>query len=552
MKTTIKFWIFCVPLIILTACGGGDDLSSSNPTPVTDVDPDTELDPVVPDTDTDTGSNISYLPLMTYESYDEWYGGIAPVYRSYSRDPYIKYFTINPVNATTLEPINTATADDFIISEDGLPVNPRVSFPLLQAIVGNQVKLRTAIVINTSSSMYDTEANDANFIQGIKDYVAAAQANSNYYMAEQEFTVWGYSGVAIEETNGATTDNAQINTALDTVLSNWQSGAYESYGGNNTYDAIVEAVGRYDGPGEFTLNPTLEYKDSTTAAVDDNDLVDRVTPDFIKASTVILFSTGAGTPNIFGPEFAGKALESQATQTYQSTSTPNGSNTDSELLGKPLIYVVPGDLASADDEIIDLAYSTINVLPSSGTYSFSSAIVSAQIASLDAKNISTNQHSIRWASAIRSGVGHKILFETKTASNKFGFKLNSDLDFATTDTSPLPTPQVEITGANNEYIATNSVVLTNVPAYDAATTYADLISKFYPATRWTNQEFNPVTDYVWTYSPVGAINISTTDGSATIAAGATYPITLTLTNSAIDHQGGIITDDFVLTILESN
>jgi hypothetical protein len=542
MKITIKFWIFCLSLVILAACGGGEDINSVN----AETETEAEVDP-------DSDTNVSYLPLMTFESYAEWFNDTdSGIYRSFSRAPFISYTIINPVDATTLDPISTATADDFIISEDGLPINPKVSFPLLQGILGNQLYLRTAIVINTSSSMGGLDAvkdeNRVDFIQGIKDYVAAAQSNSNYYMADQEFTVWGYSGVAIEETPRATSNNTDINNALDTVLAKWQSGAYESSGGNNTYDAIVEAIGRYIGPGQYSSSPVLEFRD-TAEGTDRNDLTDLVTQDYILASNIILFSTGIGISNSFGPDYVSKALESQGTNVYQDNVTPNGSSTEFVLLKKPLIYVVPGDSARADENLVNLAHTTISALLSSDDeYSFSDSIIAAQIASLEAKNSLTNQHLLRWASAIRSGSGHTQVLETRSSDDQYGFKLSNGLDFTVTNSTPLPTPQVEITGANNEYIATNSFSID----YDAATTYANLINKFYPATRWTNQEFNAVTDYSWTVSPAGAVIIDEIDNSVTIATDAGYPITLTLTNNNIDHQGGTITDDFVLTILESN
>ena len=92
--------------------------------------------------------------------------------------------------------------------------------------------------------------------------------------------------------------------------------------------------------------------------------------------------------------------------------------------------------------------------------------------------------------------------------------------------------------------------LTYAAAYDSATTYANLISTFYPATRWTTQTFEE-SDFTWTY-PANSM-IENENGSVTIdSENATFPITLTLTNNNIEHNGATITDNFTLTIQESN
>lgn len=537
MTKTIKNLTLIALLATLVACGGGDDLtiSSENEETTNGLNEDGSVN-------LGDETNVSFLPLMTFESYAAWYDDTnSGVFINYKRSPYITYLTINPVNATTLAPITSAKVTDFSITEDGLPINPKVSFPLLQKIVGNQLSLRTALVINTSGSM--AAIDKTAFIQEIKNYVTAAQSNSNYYIANQEFTVWGYSGGSIEETGGATRSSAAINLALDEVLAKWESDSYNA-GSNHTYDAVVEAIGRYNGPGEFTTAPEIEYRDSTTAAVDDNDLYDYVTPDYIQASSIVLFSSGIGTPNSFAEGFAKQALESQANKIYEEGVAANGSSTDETLLTKPLIYVTPED---TDPTLDALAYKTIDASLTGGVYTFASQIVSAQIDSVEEKNALSNQHVLRWASAIRSGSGHSRLVETRTSDEKYGFKLSSEISFDPSSTDAMPTPQVEITGVNNEYIATNAISSD----YNSAITYANYISAFYPATRWTNQEFNVSVDYEWEATPSASIIINA-DNSASIASGATYPITLKLTNNNIDHQGGTITDDFVLTIFESN
>ncbi len=536
MNRTIKNLTLVTLLSILAACGGSDLEEATGD----ESGEEGELD-------LGPATKVSYLPLMTYINDSAWYDDEnSDVYLNYGRSPFINNFTINPVDSRTLAAVTDTEASDFSITEDDLPVNPKVSFPLLQKIIGNQLAVRSAIIINTSGAMAGVDK-DA-FIQGIKNYVIAAKAHSDYYIANQAYTVWGYSGTVVEETTGATSDLTDINVALDSVLAKWKTETYEaSSGSNHTYDAIVEAIGRYNGPSEFTGAADLEFRDSTTAAADDNDLIEYITPDYILASNVLLFSRGYGTPNNFGSAFAEKALTAQSTKIYDPTSVGAGANTDTLLKAMPLIYVVPDDSSDLDDFLSSLAASTINTGISGGKYEFSDQVIASQRSGLGQKDGLSNQHVLRWASAIRSGEGHNVSVKTRTADDEYGFTLSYKIDLNPANLAAMPDPQVEITGANNEYIAANLISSD----YDSAITYANLISNFYPATRWTNQVFDVAADYQWVATPPASITINA-DNSASIASGASYPITLTLTNNNIEHSGATGTDSFTLTIYESN
>ncbi len=528
-------------LSLLTACGGSDDTEGSRfvNNESTDSGSDGE-DSVI---DEGELTNVSYLPLMTIERYKEWYDDTnQDVFLVYRKDNRLNHFTINPVNASTLAPITTATASDFTILEDDIPVNPKVSFPLLQRVIGNNINLTTAIVINTSSAM-DGVDKDA-FIQEVKDYVAAAKASSTYYIANQAFTVWGYDGIAVEETGGYQTSTTNINNALDTVLANWKSAAYrQNTGSNYTYDALVQAIGRYKGDGAFSVTGgTLQFRDSLSA--ENNDLVEFITPDVTYVTSVVLFSAGFGSPNRFDEEFAVKALESQSTLVYEQGVELAGADTQTINYPKTFIYVVP-DGNQQDSVLANKASSVVTNTISGGAYNFASSIVAAQKAHIDVKTAADNQHVLRWASMFRAGTGHTQVVKTRTPEDKYGYTLSTDnIDIEPAEAIEVPQPQVEITGANNEYLAAG--VLSNT--YNSAVAYANEITRFYPATRWTNQTFT-ASDYAWSSTPAAAFTANS-DGSVTINT-ASLPITLTLTNNNIDFEGGTISDDFTLTIYAS-
>ena len=516
--------LYLTLFLALAACSG-------DPVPDTTVggtvDGDTpNIDDVYETTST---SNISFVPLLTLELYKDWSGFDGDnLFRTYFKSPFIKHYTINPVNATTLNSVSTAKITDFVITEDKVPLNPNVNFPMLQKIIGNQVTLVTAIVINTSSSMDGVDKTA--FIAEIKDFVTASKANTSSALANQFFTVWAFDGLIVEETNGYKNTVADVHTALDTVLSKWQAGSYEGAGSNHTYDAVVQAVGRFAGDGPFST--TESFLDANSG--DNNDLFDWVTPDFIRMSNVVLFSAGNGDTNAFNPEFFEKALQSQALLTYDPSTEGAGIDTELLTVGKPLIYVVP-DGAFLDAGVENYAFSVIKNTISGGAYTFASSIVTAQSKALDTRLTLENQYAVRFASAIRQGDAHETVFKTKTPETSYGYSLTSKFDVSSN--LPMPSASVEITGANDEYLAAG--INNEGLDYAAAIAYFDVIQTFYPATRWTNEVFDS-SHYTWTSSGTITHNAN---GSVTVESSNTFPITLTLTNT-------VIGDSFTVTINE--
>lgn len=542
MKNTIIMWTMMVLLSLLTACGGSDSSEGSRFAGESESESESDTG----DDEVDS-TNVSFLPLMTIERYAEWFNDTdSDVFLAYGKSPLINYYLINPINASTLEPITTAQASDFSIKEDDVEVNPKVGFPLLQKVLGNTVVMSTAIVINTSTAMDGVDK--AAFIQEIKDYVTAAKSSTTSYIANQRFTVWGYDGQIVEETNGFKSNVGDIHSALDTVLTKWENATYGiNTGSNYTYDALVHAIGRYVGDGAFSESAApLTLRDSVSG--EDNDLVDYITPDVVYATSVVLFSAGNGNSNRFDTELVVQALESQSTLAYEVGVELAGTSTEVVNYPKTFIYVVPNG-EPVDPVLENSATSVIKNSISDSEYSFAANILSAQKIDIDKKTALDNQHVLRWASAFRGGTGHTRVLSTRTSDDQHGYALTVDgIDFDPALTLEMPTPQVEITGANNEYLASGVIYPNDGSDYDSAIAYADEITRFYPATRWTNQEFSS-SDYTWSSTPASAFTLNS-DGSVTIDTDS-LPITLVLTNSNIDDEGGIISDDFTLTIKAS-
>lgn len=503
----------------LAGCGGssgGAGVKQNDP--VTEDPTDVPTDETDPDDLIDTGdtTNVSYLPLMTLELYKDWSGFENDRrFRIYGHNPFIEHLMISPVDATTLAPIDNALISDFDVMEDDVPLNPQTNFQMLQKVLGNQIHLNTAIVINTSPAMDLVDR--AALINAIKDYVNSVKQSRNEAIKNQTFTVWAFDGgrVAgdggiVEETNGFTSDTTELHSALDTVLAGWSAGKYRVSGTNHAYDAVVEAIGRFKGDGPFSNAEDL----STDGP---NDLWDYVTSDGVWFSNILLFSAGYSDTNRFNAEYAVKAIESQSLSVYDTDSDPSGSASATKELGKALFYMVPEGEAQ-DGVFAGLAAGTFELEYSSGRYSFASSLIVKQEEVIASRINTENQYVIRYASAIRSGEGHKAKLASRTAEDKYGYSLEWEFDRVDFDPSlyQMPEPTPEITGANNEYLSANVAF------------YSD-IQTFYPATRWTNAGYS-TNSYSW--ASTGDISINT-DGSVTVAASNSFPIELTLTNDAL-------------------
>lgn len=523
----MKNYLLILMLAIgLVGCGGtsggangksGEDSVEESTDDITDV-PTDETDP---DDLIDTGdtNNVSYLPLMTLELYRDWSGFDGDrMFRTYGEDPYISHFMISPVDATTLAPIATATIEDFDLSEDGIPLNPRTNFQMLQKVLGNQINMNTAIVINTSVAMDGVDK--AALIAEIKNYIAEVKRSGDPAIANQVFTVWGFDGGRVhgdggivEETAGFKSSLADINSALNRVQTSWNNGAYNVSGSNHAYDAVVEAIGRFTASGPFGSAENLSDDG-------DNDLWDYVTSDGIWFSNIILFSTGYSVTNRFNAEFFVKAIESQSLSVYDTDGGPGGAATATKDRGKALIYVTP-KYEVKDDVVEGMAASTIEIEYDAGGYSFAEAIVAKQKEILNDRINTDNQYVIRYASAIRSGEGHKGKVTTRTSEEKYGYTLEWDFDRSVIEDSKMkmPSPTPEITGASNEYLSADVAFISE-------------IQTFYPATRWTNTVYAP-DSYTWTSTGSISTNV---DGSVTVATNNSFPITLTLTNNQLSES----------------
>ncbi len=534
-------------LLLLSGCSGGNVSDSVNTDTDTDTDTDTGVTPDNVDELFDTGetTDVSYLPLLTLEQLKDWSGFEEDnVFHTYHKKPYIYHYVINPVNASTLASITTAKVTDFTITEDAVPLNPDVNFPILQKILGNPINLQTALVINTSGSMVLSDNAKAAFIAEIKAYVTAAKSSSDSAIANQVFTVWGFDGSAttgdggiVEETNGFSSTAVAVNTALDTVLSKWLAGNYGVSGANHQYDAIVESVGRFEADGPFST--TLSYSDQVNGT--NNDLNEWITPDFMDVSNMVLFSMGDSATNQFNPNYAVQALENQALVSYDTSVAATGNTSETVAVGKPLIYVVPAaDISDADNVLENYATTTIYDESDDG-FSFASAIVTAQTNSLSARLYTSNQHVVRFASSLRQGDTHVREFTTKTNDDEYGYTLTTP-SFEVISTDPMPAPSAEITGDNNQYLSQGGTAAgyDYNAEYNSAVAYFDQITTFYPATRWTTTSYDS-SSYTWTSTGVITEN---GDGSVTVSSGNTFPITITLTNT-------VLSDTFTVTVNES-
>src|SRR5690606_28274308 len=144
-------------------------------------------------------------------------------------------------------------------------------------------------------------------------------------------------------------------------------------------------------------------------------------------------------------------------------------------LGKPLFFVHVGG-NSAEKTVTDLASVTID---GSG-YNFAAALIAAQQNSISVRSRNNNQHLVRFAVRERDGK-HNLLFSSRAAGYNFG--LTTELDVSAyveandTDPALFPIPdqvpaRVEITTANNDFLAGGHVRIADAP-------------RLYPATRYT-------------------------------------------------------------------
>ena len=448
--------------------------------------------------------NTSYVPLLVFEAFADFSGlGQDGLFLSDGLDPFVEIFLINPVNATTLESVDTAITSDYEVTVDDIEISEDESFPSLQKVLGLPTSLRTALLFDVSGSVKDVDI-DA-LVAEAKTYIAAAKASADTTISTQVFTVWAF-GQRIEEltaATGFTGNTVALEAALDQVAARFKSGALGVT--SNLHRAVVQSIGRY--------NDGTAYDFSADG---NNDLADRTTRNFVGLSQLVMFSTGGDTFLEMDIALMTRAIQSQSFISYDQASSAAVS------LYKPVIYYVVGGTSNGDTygALSALAENTTQLVLSAGVYSFSSDLVQKQINAIGRRIDLNNAHIYSFAFAPRIG-DHTQIFTSK--SDNFNYSLTRNYPAADFigDGSP-GTPAdvlaslVEITGPNGEYLALKIASFSEV-------------ATFVPETRWVNTSYTAV-DYTWTIT--GGSGIENPDGTYTVNS-ITPPTTLRLDNTTL-------------------
>ena len=501
MSIRLKFiGAIFLPCLFLIGCGGGSDSGLFGATSGGGSGGSSGSGPTGP-------LNTSYVPLLVFEAFDDFSGiGKDGVFITDGFAPFVEIYLINPIDATTLDSVDTAITSDYEVTVDGFEISEDESFPVLQKVLGIPTFLQTALVFDVSGSAEDVDI-DA-LVAEAKTYIATAKASADTTISTQFFTVWAF-GQRIEELTADFTDNtATLEAALDQVAARFKSGSLGVT--SNLHRAVVESIGRY--------NDGATYDFSADGI---NDLVDQTTRDFVNLSQLVLFSTGGDTFLEMDQALMTRAIQSQSFISYdQSSSAANGSVS----LYKPVFYYVVGGSSNGDTygALRALAEKTTQLVLSAGVYSFSSDLVQKQIDAIDRRIDLGNAYIYSFAFAPRIG-DHTQIFTSK--SENFNYSLTRTYEAAdfVGDGSPgTPAEElaslVEITGPNGEYLAFQRASLSEV------TTFA-------PATRWVNTSYTAV-DYTWTLT--GGTGTSNADGTYTVNS-IGGPATLRLDNTSIGN-----------------
>lgn len=466
-------------------------------------------------------SFATYFPLQFYLNGDG-YVEDSGVFDGVWFNPLIHGHVIAPVNASNLQPLEDPSVDDYSLTIDGEPVSYAEHGLMLQRIVDLPVTLRTALIIDTSSSNSSAVGVDESaLVAEIKRYLEQVALSSNQTVRDQEFTILAYadpeSGMEplVDE---FTSDRNVLNAGLDSLL---EEGSWESRGRSSaTYEAIVRAVGRYIGSGSASRSSDLDLlndslQDLTESYLYDGEYLDGTATQLtgMRVSNVILISSGANTnTQTFTYDDALAALQWQSLLQY-STENQTGEgvldgdaetqSSETVAVGKPMYYVSVASAAQeADERIASLASAVIDT-NSLTSFNFSSALVANQENGLAPRVRPDNQYLVRYSLFERDGT-HEVVLASE--SNGYNYRLTTELDFSDGSAlgDPQVEPQVEITTAQNEYLPLASLSVSSV-------------NELHPATRWTAINYG-VNDYVWTVDGVerpadefGAIKLTSSD-----------------------------------------
>ncbi|QQD22490.1 hypothetical protein GJQ54_12235 [Oceanospirillaceae bacterium ASx5O] len=506
----LKFPLAILFSVLLAACGGSSD----------SVIPETGGNDGGTDTGTDSGpkSSLTYFPLQVFEQ-GEGYSDEA-VFGGIWFDRLIHGYMIAPVDSKTLLPVSNPQVSEFRFTINGQSIDPVEQGLVMQPVIGLPLTMDTAIIIDTSGS---TQAVDkAALVAEVKAYIQTAKASSNTTIANQRFTLWAF-GTSVEPLVGFFTSDANIlNTALDNLITNWNTRGV----GSAIYEAIVRGIGTYVGNGAAGSENEIDLSSDG-----DNDLVDeyRFNAEYglgrthitrLNLSSVILFSTGKNSLNLFSQESAQTALNWQSFLVYgeeaaeEDTGDEPADDTSAApegmaLLSKPLIYVAINE--------VDPALNTMAATTISTTYtSFANVaeqIITAQQSAVELRTRPENQYLVRYAVLDRDGE-YEAIFSSNT--NGYQYSLTTQLKFNPAVITPEVQPVVEIAGPANAYLANNSVSVARV-------------QRLYPATRWTVTPYSAAS-YIWTVG--GAERDKAADGSIAISA-ADVGKAVVLTNNSL-------------------
>ncbi len=454
-------------------------------------------------------STVTYFPLQIFMQGEGYVEGA--VFGGIWFDRLIHGYMIAPVDSKKLLPVENPDVSEFKITINEQPIDATEQGLVMQPVVGLPVTMDTAILIDTSSSTQPVDK--AALIAEVKAYIQQAQQSSDQVIRNQRFTLWAF-GTRVDALVGTLTSDATVlNNALTSLQSNWDSRGVATA----LYEAIVRGIGTYVGNGSAEADTEINLLTDGNDELFDGYRYDasygsgRSVITGLNISSVVLFSTGGNSRNLFNAEAAQTALSWQSFLVYDEeaavedttdgdTATDNTGATSAApagmaLLSKPLIYVAVGGV---DSSINGMAAATIQ----SGYTDFSNVaeqVVTAQQTAIALRTRPDNQYLVRYAVLDRNGK-YNLVFESDTDGYNYG--LTTELELIPASIEPEVAPVVEITGPSNAYLVNNTVSVSNV-------------TRLYPTTRWTIIPFTAA-NYSWTVG--GTVRTAAADGSITISA----------------------------------
>jgi hypothetical protein len=511
----IKIVIISLFTFTIAACGGGGSPIDGS-APVSDTEAGTGDGTVT----SVSGRNVTFLPISILETSSDYSGfSESNVFVTESEFPFIKKKMVSIFDSATLEPVS-GTVDDFVITENDKTISFNESFPILQTIGSIPTYLHTAIVIDASNSVATSIGGYDSIIIETKAMIAAMQASSDSVIANQRFSIWAFGQKVMELTDGFTADNTLLDSALDSIKT-------ENFGASsNLNQAIVEAIGNYDGPGGTGTSSEFSFRDTTGF---NNDLIEEITTDRIQLSSLILITSGTDTLDIFSAEQVKVALESQSQVIFDqeagSSSTKN--------FGKPFIAVLVDKTDAIDAVITDNASQIINLKNETGALSYANKVTDFQTALIKQRKREGNRNVLRYASPKRQGSHTAVI---STSAKNFTYSLTNTIDFKNDESAiEMPSALVEIAGENNQYLQ-DVININNT-------------NTFYPATRWTTETYS-ASNYVWELDDIALPSDAATGAVVINSASIGSSATLSLTNSAIGKTKNIqLTTDIAPGIL---